>query len=89
MADPDSMPQGKTIYDASKRDILWRNFLAGFARGFGNFIFTIIIFFVITTLIAEFLMPVINPLFESMGATGAGIEQLEELLQNSGYVQNP
>lgn len=87
MADPDELKNGKTIYDASKRDILWRNFLAGLARGFGNFIFTILIFFVLTTLVAEFLMPVINPIFESFGAANSGMQQFEELLKSSSYMQ--
>ncbi len=64
--DPDKLTEGRSMYDASKSEIFWRNFLAGFARGLGNFIFSILIFIVITTITAQLLMPFVNPLFETM-----------------------
>lgn len=66
MKDPDQLPSGRSIYEVSHSEIFWRNFLAGFARGLGNFIFTLLLFFIITAITARFLMPIVNPLFESM-----------------------
>ena len=66
LADPDVMSNGKTMYEVSKWEIFSRNFLAGFARGLGNFIFAIIIFVVLTALTAQLLAPYMGTLTQSL-----------------------
>lgn len=81
MNDPDVLSSGRSIYDAPKSEIFWRNFLAGFARGLGNFIFTIVLFVIITTLTAQFLMPLVNPVFESFTSLNGILDTVKTTTQ--------
>ncbi len=83
MNDPDQLYTGKSIYDVSKSEIFWRNFLAGFARGLGNFLFTIIMFVIITMLTAQFLMPFVNPIFNSLNSLNGIMGTINRTQTNS------
>lgn len=64
--DPDLMFHGRSIYEVSKFEIFWRNFIAGFARGLGNFLFTLLILVIITGVAMEVLRPFFSPVYQAM-----------------------
>ncbi|MBP7875883.1 hypothetical protein KA012_02710 [Candidatus Woesebacteria bacterium] len=66
--DPDQLSNGTSIYEVSKYEIFWRNFIAGFARGLGNFLFTVLLFIIISILTARFVEPFVTPLVDSMNS---------------------
>lgn len=76
--DPDILPSGKSIYDVSKSEIFWRNFIAGFARGLGGFLFAVIIFAILTALTAQLLMPYLNPIIESLSSLTGTMNSLND-----------
>jgi len=80
MADPDVLHNGKTIYEVTKWEIFSRNFIAGFARGLGNFLFTILIFILLTALTAQLLAPYLGTLTQSL-------ESFNSIMGSLGTVQ--
>ena len=51
----------RTLYDASAGEIFWRNFLSGFARGFGMILVYVIFIVVVSLLVARFILPTVQP----------------------------
>jgi len=86
----DRISSTRTLYDASAGEIFWRNFLSGFARGFGMILVYVIFIVVVSLLVARFILPTVQPfinqysdLMKSVSAmqqsTGAINEQLNSI----------
>lgn len=68
LAEPDELSKSKSIYDVSKTEVFWRNFIAGLGRGLGNFLFTLLVFVIFTSLLATAMQPYINPLLSTLSS---------------------
>jgi len=71
----DIISKTKTLYDAGIGEIIWKNFLAGFSRGFGGLCVTLIFFLIMGGLFFYLILPQFMPLitgymdiFKSLGA---------------------
>jgi hypothetical protein len=73
----DRLTKTRTIYDAGAGEIFWRNFLAGFSRGLGTFLFYILFLFVAGWAFFQFAGPVISPLFSSFSSLNKSLETIE------------
>ncbi|MBP9781557.1 hypothetical protein KBC89_02785 [Candidatus Woesebacteria bacterium] len=63
LADEDTLNKGKTIYDVSYKQLLWRNFLAGMSRAVGMVFIQFLFFAVIAGFVAQFVLPQVMGLF--------------------------
>ena len=74
--DPDQITPGRTIYEASGWEIFWRNFIAGFARGLGNFIFSVIFLAIIANVMLQYFYPMLSPMLESFSSLTNMLDQV-------------
>lgn len=81
LTDPDVINKrsGKTLYEASTWEIIWRNFLAGMSRGFGNLILFIIFFLILGNLFATYVWPYMQPVVENFYSANHLIDVMGQL----------
>jgi hypothetical protein len=53
----DAISKTRTIYDATPGEVIWKNFLAGFSRGFGGVLVYLILMFVIGEMFFYLVLP--------------------------------
>lgn len=63
LADEDTLSKGRTIYDVSYKQLVWRNFLAGMSRAMGMVVIQFLFFAVVAGFVAQFVLPQIMGLF--------------------------
>ena len=66
----------KTIYDVSPLEVVWRNFLAGAGRTLGGIVIYFLLLFVGGVIIAQILVPQLQPLIEKYGTVLNPLKQL-------------
>lgn len=77
--------EDRTIFNASKSEIFWKNFLAGVGRGLGMMLIQIAGYAIIFGLLATFVWPLIEPV---VGNLGGLTESLESSLNQFESIQN-
>lgn len=63
LGDQDALKNGKTVYDVSYKELVWRNFLAGMSRSIGMVFIQFLFFVVIAGIAAQLVLPQIMKLF--------------------------
>lgn len=76
---PDSVGGSRTIYDANSSEIFWKNFLAGLGRGFGMFIFNVILFVIIGGFFFSYAWPLLQPMLQSFERLTQSVEQIQDI----------
>lgn len=77
MADPDQITKSRTIFDASKWEIFWRNFIAGMARALGAVILYGVVLVLLSTVVMNYVWPIIEPLVEDYENSAVILRTLE------------
>ncbi len=65
MSDHDQLTKSRTQYDVHWRELITRNFVAGFSRSLGMILGQIIFFVVVLALLSRFVLPTLTPLLDS------------------------
>jgi hypothetical protein len=81
LSDEDQLTDTKSIYNVSKWEIFWRNFIAGMGRALGAIILQAIFLLVIVNLFMNQVWPVIQPILQMMETTTQSLEQLNQQTQ--------
>lgn len=68
----------KTLYDASLREIFWKNFVAGLSRALGGIVIYALFTLGILTLVIQFIMPILSPLLDQFGTIFSTLERLPQ-----------
>jgi len=66
--------EDRTIYNATKSEIFWKNFVAGMARGLGMMIIQIIGYTLLFGILATFVWPLIEPMVGNLGGLTRSLE---------------
>ncbi len=77
--------EDRTIFNASKSEIFWKNFLAGVGRGLGMMLIQIVGYLIIFGILTTFVWPLIEPV---VGNLGGLTESLESSLNQFESIQN-
>lgn len=83
MAKPSLSHERKTLYEASYREIMAKNFLAGVFHGLGVVLIQLFVFVVLLALIRQYLIPQLGPLFNTVQTA---IDQLETLQNSNPFI---
>ncbi len=65
MPDPDHLHHSRTQFDASWKEVMARNFVAGLSRSLGMILGQIIFFVVVLALLNRYVLPTLTPLLDS------------------------
>lgn len=77
MPDPDQVTQTKTIYDVSKWEIFWRNFIAGMGRALGSIILQAIFLIIVVNVFMNQVWPVLKPILNTLQMTTETLEDIK------------
>jgi len=70
----------RSIYDASKKEIMLRSFLAGLSLGLGHAVASFLFFAIILGLLVTYLQPVIESAFPQLNQFNTLLEQATQTL---------
>lgn len=77
LPDPDQVTETKTMYDVSKWEIFWRNFLAGAARALGGILVQALFLIVVVNLFMNQVWPVLKPLLNTLQLTSETLQDIK------------
>lgn len=86
LGDQDALKNGKTVYDVSYKELVWRNFLAGMSRSIGMVFVQFVFFVVIAGILAQLVLPrvmgVFSPYLETLQSLQGGNQQMQQNLDS-------